>query len=206
MWPTVEVRWFYPGRVPAPPLAWFRQVAGEPEEQPCRVDQYLRLRSTEALGIKLREGRIEVKQRQRGLGLVRFQEGVAGRVEAWVKWSFALAGEDAGLAGALEPASSWIAVEKTRTLRLFQVVGEGRIVPLPAGSYETHGCGLELTRISVRGTEWWSLGLEAYGPEATLQEELVAIAKHLFARGAAPRFEATDSCSYPKWLEGLADS
>ncbi len=146
MWPTVEVRWFYPGQVPGPALAWFRQVASDPEEQPGRVDYYLLLESTEALGIKMREGRIEIKQRQQRLGLVRFQDGIAGQVEAWRKWSFGLA-----WAGAFAPPSSWIVVEKKRTLHRFQIGGEGQIVPLPAGSYEAVGCGLELTRIGVGG-------------------------------------------------------
>ena len=125
MWPTVEVRWFYPGQVPASLPAWFRQAGGEAEEQPCRGDQYLRLENTEALGIKLREGRIEIKKRQRRLGLVRFHERVAGQVEAWRKWSFALMG-----AGALVPASSWIEVEKERTLLQFQVGSGERVQPL----------------------------------------------------------------------------
>jgi hypothetical protein len=196
MWPTVEVRWFYPGRIPGPLQAWFRQVEGEGEEQPCRVDHYLRLGATEALGIKMREGRIEIKQRRRRLGLFRFHERVAGQVEAWRKWSFALAGT-----GALVPASSWIAVEKARTLVQFQVGSEGRILPLPAGSYEAQGCGLELTRIVIRGADWWSLGFEAFGPEARLQENLVAVAKHLLGSEAAPGLEDAASCGYPRWLE-----
>jgi hypothetical protein len=92
-------------------------------------------------------------------------------------------------------------VEKGRTLRLFQVGDGGQVVPLPAGSYEPFGCGLELTRIVVRGAEWWSLGLEAFGPEETLEESLMTVAGHLFASEAAPRLEAGDSYGYPRWLE-----
>jgi hypothetical protein len=200
MWPTVEVRWFYPGQTPSPLLAWFHQVEGEAEAQPCRVDHYLRLKATEALGIKLREGRIEIKQRQRRLGLVRFHERVAGQVEAWRKWSFALTGAGAGLAGSLVPASAWIAVEKERTLLLFRVAGGGRIVSLPPASYEAYGCGLELTRIRAKGAAWWSLGLEAFGQEATLQESLVTVARHLLASEAGPHLDSAASCGYPRWL------
>ena len=201
MWPTVEVRWFYPGQVPGQLVAWFRQVVGEPEEQLGRVDHYLRLESTEALGIKMREGRIEIKQRQQRLGLVRFQVGIAGQVEAWRKWSFGLA-----WAGAFAPPSSWIAVEKKRTLHRVQIGGEGLIVPLPAGSYEAVGCGLELTRIGVGGAIWWSLGLESFGPEATLRDSLMAVAGHLFASGTVPQLEAAVSCGYPRWLQRAAGS
>ena len=206
MWPTVEVRWFYPGQVPSSLMAWFRQVEGDAEEQPCRVDHYLRLETTEALGIKLREGRIEIKQRRHRLGLVRFHEPVAGQIEAWRKWSFALTGAVASLGGSLAPASAWIAVEKERTLLLYQVGSGERIVPLPAGSYEPYGCGLELTRIRARGAAWWSLGFEAFGQEANLQQSLVAVARHLLASGTVPRLEAAASCGYPRWLEGITKS
>ena len=203
MWPTVEVRWFYPGQIPAPLLAWFHQVRGEPEAQPCRVDHYLRLKTTEALGIKLREGRIEIKQRQRRLGLVRFHERVAGQVEAWRKWSFPLTRAGASLVGLLTPASSWTAVEKERTLLRFQVAAGGRVVPLPPASHEAHGCGLELTRIRARGAAWWSLGFEAFGQEANLQESLVTVARHLLASGAVPHLDSAASYGYPRWLEGI---
>jgi hypothetical protein len=95
-------------------------------------------------------------------------------------------------------------VEKRRTLRLFQVGNEGQVVPLPTGSHEGFGCGLELTRIVVRGADWWSLGLEAFGPEATLEKRLMAVAGHLFALGAAPRLEAEASYGYPRWLAQTA--
>ena len=201
MWPTVEVRWFYLGRVPPSLLAWFRGVAGDAQAQPRRVDHYLRLESTEALGIKLREGQIEIKQRQRHLGLARFHERVAGQVEAWRKWSFALTEP-----GLLVPASSWIAVEKERTLIQFQVDSGGRVEPLSPIGYGAGGCGLELTHIQAGGAAWWSLGLEAHGAEATLHENLVAVARHLFARGTGPRLKSTASYGYPRWLASITGS
>ncbi|MGD8968471.1 MAG: hypothetical protein PVI07_13255, partial [Anaerolineae bacterium] len=61
------------------------------QRHPAREDHYLRLSDTYALGIKLRQGRIEAKQRVRRPGVVRFHERVTGIVEHWRKWSFQLA-------------------------------------------------------------------------------------------------------------------
>ena len=68
MFATAEVRWFYEGAVSPEVLEWFEQGELTPEEQPYRVDYYLRLSDRDSLGIKLREGRIEVKQRHRQHG------------------------------------------------------------------------------------------------------------------------------------------
>lgn len=63
MYPTAEVRWFHRGKVPLDVMAWFLRLHGEPEEPGHRVDYYLRLSDADALGIKLRDGRIEIKTR-----------------------------------------------------------------------------------------------------------------------------------------------
>ncbi|MFN2285080.1 MAG: hypothetical protein ACK2UQ_11710, partial [Anaerolineae bacterium] len=68
MFPTVETRWFYPGIIPSDVLAWYHYGERAPEAQPTRIDYYLRLSDHGDLGIKLREGRIEIKQRAKQYG------------------------------------------------------------------------------------------------------------------------------------------
>jgi hypothetical protein len=63
---------------------------------------------------------------------------------------------------------------------------------------------LELTRIIVDETEWWSLGFEASGDgtdEATMRGSLLLVAKHVLAADEPPAFDAKASYGYPKWLE-----
>ena len=57
---TDEIRWFFPGAIPAGVLGWFRD--GAPiAPAPKRTDIYLPLPERLALSVKLREGRLEIK-------------------------------------------------------------------------------------------------------------------------------------------------
>ena len=91
MFPSVEARWFYDGTIPPRVLRWFREYQGSLEGPAHRVDYYLRLADGDSLGIKVREGRLEIKQRHRTYGMVEFHERATGLVEHWRKWSFQLA-------------------------------------------------------------------------------------------------------------------
>jgi hypothetical protein len=196
MFPTMEVRWFSTGAIPATVQEWFQQREGQPEEQPRRTDYYVRSEDGESLGIKLREGRLEVKQRLRELGGFRFHDRVAGRVEHWYKRSFAFTPGVSPL-----PGSSWIGVRKERSLYRYQLTAGRQLVAVSTADYVRAGCDLELTSVSVAGQAWWSLGLEAHGDEGTLQDMLFLVAPQVFAGGEPPALQASDSYGYPRWLE-----
>lgn len=206
MLPSAEVRWFYEGAVPPDVIAWFRRGERQPVEQPRRVDYYLHPRNVDALGIKLREGRIEVKQRQRRQGIVRFHERVSGVVEGWRKWSFALAAVHRLPADVGAPPSSWIGVQKQRQLHNYRIMGEGQLVAVPGEDYAGQSCHLELTRIQVGGTRWWSLGFEALGPERALGENLTLAVAHVLAQEPVPTLEGKNSYGYPRWLQVITQA
>ncbi|NIV28827.1 MAG: hypothetical protein GWN58_04720, partial [Anaerolineae bacterium] len=63
MYPTLEARWFMRGSIPHEVREWFARGEPAPIHEPPRMDHYLRLQRSNALGIKLREGRLEIKQR-----------------------------------------------------------------------------------------------------------------------------------------------
>ena len=201
MFPTVEVRWFNKGVVNPRVLSWFQQSKGKIEEQPARVDYYLRVADGGSLGIKLREGRIEVKQRYHQHGVVRFHERVAGLVEHWLKWSFELAGGSNYPVGMAIPASSWVEVKKERTILRYRVTSQGNMEVVSARAYCDWGCDLELTSISVEGEQWWSLGFESFGDETAIREGLILVVEKVLAAEEPPAFNAEDSYGYPKWLE-----
>ena len=203
MFPTVEVRWFRKGRIPAEVVDWFQRPPGVPEDQRARVDHYLRFEEGEAVGIKLREGRIEIKQRHCRLGLVRFHQRAAGEVDHWRKWGFDVVGGDVDPGLLLAPASSWIEVEKERRLRRYLIGRDRKITAAHAVEMCARGCDLELTRLSAEGTEWWTIGLEAFGEESFLRDHLLLAAEFVFGSEGSPVLEAGDSASYPEWLMEL---
>ena len=203
MYPTLEVRWFYQGAMPPAVLEWFQSAVQGIVVQPTRVDYYLRLPDNHSLGIKLREGRIEIKQRSQQHGLVNFHDGVAGLVESWRKWSLEVAKTGTGLEGNLEPASAWILVQKDRLLGKYRLTAGGQIVPIPASEPAGQGCEVELSNIQVGGEAWWTLALEASGQETTLQSSLLAGAGQLFRSRPPQIFSGLDSYSYPRWMATL---
>lgn len=200
MLPTAEVRWFYPGAAPLEIVTWFGQGERPPETQPPRTDYYLRLGDTDSLGIKLREGKLEIKQRQQSSATVRFGGQVAGRVALWRKWSFPLAASGGDPAALLAQSGSWLAVHKARRVRQYELTPSREVRPVPATLFPAQGCGLELTAIRVEGGRWWSLAFEAFGDEGHLRQNLLLVGKHVLARPLALALEAQHSFSYPRWL------
>lgn len=195
MFPTAEVRWFLEGPIPAEARRWFRAVAGDPEVE-VRTDRYVRPTSPDGLGVKWRSGKLEVKRRVEVVGEEQVHARVAGRVERWRKWSFPLA-PPAELA---QPAGDWIAVAKRRQVRYF-AADPDRIRWVESGEIPAHLCGLELGAVRIGDAEWWSVCLEAFGPdEAALVERLRRVATHVVAGGEPPTLGAEHAQSYPAWL------
>ena len=201
MFPTVEVRWFYKGTVPPQVAAWFDKVGQEPSELAERTDYYLYLGDGDALGIKLREGRIEIKQRQRQFGPTTFHDRVTGMVEQWHKWSFALAGSADPLGEMPIPTGSWIGVQKVRRLRRYHLAGDQRREIKAATGWPVQGCHFELTELVVEEQVWWSVCLEVFGAKSTFQQTLAFVAGHIMTRNQPPLLDVNNSYGYPRWLE-----
>jgi hypothetical protein len=195
------VRWFYEGSLPPAVLEWFQRDEPEPEVQPRRLDYYFHIAGVDSLGIKLREGRIELKQRELQWPNTALHKRVHGVLEQWCKWGFGLADPVTSLAATGVPASVWIGVEKKRIVRRYDVSGNC-VRAAGGGEYPGRGCVWELTEIGISGRPWWSLGLEAYGGEE-VREDLVRVAQHLLVDGEPPTLRAEDSFSYPELLEML---
>lgn len=199
MFQTIEIRWFCEGTIPPQVLEWFRRGEQNSEEQPHRTDYYFHPTEGDSLGIKLREGRIEIKQRHRQNGAVHLYEGVAGTVEHWRKWSFELVRTHHSLSNIVVPDVSWIGVKKKRRLRRYRLADDGKIVAVATSERPGQECALELTQINVEGREWWTVGFETFGSKAAVQEKLLLVAQQVFAV-APPTLAAKDSYGYPKWL------
>ena len=204
MFPTVEVRWFQQGQVDSGVQAWFHRVADHAQEQSPRVDYYLQKASAGNVGIKLREGMVEIKERCHQSGQIQFHPHVHGVVESWRKWSFPYP-ENLAIGQSDAFHQSWISVKKERWLCIFQING-GEIEAVPPSSRElTGGCGIELTQVEAKGELWSSVELEAFGPAEQNYDRLIATAEHIFSIGEPPLFKAQNSYAYTKWLGVLQD-
>jgi hypothetical protein len=210
-----ETRWFFRGGIPENVASWFgAQDAGRFE--PERTDHYLEIPSCRTLGVKIRNGRLELKALVGSWGECNFADTVTGFRETWVKWSSG-SGSERGIRELVtNPDDRWILVRKKRCLRRFSLEN-CEVKEMPAAEAQVvPGCHVELTAVHViasgegfsprepaawgRTERWWSLSLESFGePESSLGN-LDRAAEYFFQDPPPMPLLAACSLSYPAWL------
>ncbi|OUL19863.1 hypothetical protein BV378_32130 [Nostoc sp. RF31YmG] len=197
-----ELRWFYPGKLPDNIQVWFcANCLIDPLKSPeAREDVYLYSPGCDYLGIKLRQGRLEVKWRQAELDVMDFGELVTGKAEKWGKW---LCEDSQG--ESFQPAivlgnPSWITVQKVRYSQLFQVFADFSVQAVAANEPIDNGCSVEITNLAVHDNAWWSLAFEAFGEDKRRKENLKATANWVFHTYRNSPLAIADSFGYPHWL------
>lgn len=169
MLPSVEARWFIAGSLPEKLRICFEQGMLVGADRKVRTDHYLFLPGTASIGVKLREGKFEVKRRDADFGIAPIGSGATGRLGLWRKWSFTIADKGSEKA----PDGDWFSIEKKRLLRKYILENGGFRSVDPGEVFTEFGCTVELTTLKVRGVDWWSFGFEAFGPdENRLRETL----------------------------------
>lgn len=197
---SAELRWFKHGALPEGIAQWFQQYEGvaPPEE---REDLYLYVPENDYMGIKLRQGRLEIKWRKAQLGILRFGDAVEGNAEKWGKWlcedptqeSFQLQ----------DVVSTWVSVKKRRFQRRYQFA-DALIKVVGVNESITQGCNVELTQLRINDNEWWSIAFEAFGKEERLMNNLKSVASEVFQNYRDLELLAKDSYAYPSWLSAVA--
>ena len=198
---SAELRWFERGRVPDAITQWFQQdELGDylaPAEE--RVDVYLYLPGCEYMGIKLRQGRLEIKWRKAELGIVRFGDTLEGKAEKWGKWlcedpsQESFQPQDVG-------GKLWVSVKKARSQRRYQILPDRSIKAVPVNESIDQGCNVELTQLSINGNDWWSIAFEAFGEDERSMNNLKSVAGEVFKTYRGSELQAKDSYAYPSWL------
>ena len=207
MFRSAEVRWFFEGEGNA--AIEQRMLQSEmADRQPARLDEYLLLPGCTSTGVKIREGRFEIKSRTSPSVMHRYSERVAGYRDSWVKWSRAMPGS-VDLLRCAKDDERWVAVKKRRVLRLFSLESARPVETAPRGPILSAGCQVEYSQIDVCAdgvqapAAWWSFSLEAFGEPGTEANNLEATAHHIFDDGFDFSLPADASMSYPAWLASL---
>lgn len=172
---SLEIRWFFDGTPDAEIRAALSSWGSAQHE--TRRDRYLFV-GGDGTGLKLREGRLELKWRLRSRATS--IASLAGHVERWHKASMAA---EWGLAAAPGP---WLEVDKRR----WQWRGD-------AGA-------TELARIAAGERTSWSLAIESFGVGPAQRRWFVRTLARLARSVPAPeRFTLERSFGYPRWLGAL---
>jgi hypothetical protein len=181
---TVELRWFYRGTIPTEIERWFNQdsLGGQMESPENREDWYLYLPNCDRLGIKLRQGKLEIKWRQAELKVLHFGDLVQGKAEKWAKWTCEDPTSKCFIPAEVAGKESWLSVKKERSQRVYQ------------------DCAVELTQLDINGKDWWSLAFEATGEDDKLMDKLETVASQVFQSYRGSELRSQDSYAYPKWL------
>jgi hypothetical protein len=129
---------------------------------------------SEDLGIKWREGELQIKGRTAMLGTQAF--GIQhGRVERWVKCSYAKMPNEFQKLFAEGTELPRVSVRKTRALRKLHLdIVLGTAQEVDAKTFVDRGLGCELTELEVSGKQFCSLGFEAFPDDAAMHEAFFA--------------------------------
>ena len=203
MLPTVEIRWFIKGEIPDLLLDWFNGLKGDPTIMSQRTDYYLCMPDT-GIGIKIREGLIEHKQRSDGMGEL-WSDGVhSGAIEQWEKWSFPL--DDTGAMHKMLDTypESWQGITKKRSIRILDFDEKNRIRNTSYEALKETACGWELTELIIEGSpdKWWTMGFEAFGDIQKLKQTLLKVCDHVL-KESPTGFNASNSFAYPEWIKSI---
>lgn len=195
---TIEVRWFYPGVLPDQLFAWFNSPTEVLAPADCRTDVYLQSSSPD-MGVKLRQGNLEVKYRQEKLGEIEIKGDNIGQVEQWSKW---ICIDDTAkfTPENIADRSGWVKVAKIRYQRLYQVEFTDQI-KLTSISQPTDGAAaIELTQLQVNGQNWWTVACEYLGSRIDLKSRFNPLVQLLLSDYPLPTSNLSISCGYPEWL------
>ncbi len=188
---TIEMRWFFRS-APLDESRHFKTTTTVPP----RTDWYA-IPCQSGCGIKLREGRLEVKLRLSRHG-PREHGAFRGELESWTKWGLEFAPGESMMEH-LPRHSGWIAVQKLRSLQHFEVV-RGRVRQVE--ERPMNGCEFELTQLQVDMDHWWTVGFEAIGAADQLETNLTRVAETILERGGLEMpFVRACSFGYPHWLQ-----
>jgi hypothetical protein len=218
-WSTLEVRWFCPG-----PLAengsaledWLRShpkydgsgapaaIAWAPAPPASRQDRYLVVPGHDDMGIKWREGRLEIKGREAVLGHQWFAPGIEGWCERWLKWSYAGEAIERRFGGLFRDraANGIVTVEKRRLQRHLRLDPSGVVVEVSPGDQRERGIDVELAQVRIAGRPGelhWSLAFEAF-PSDAASERFAQVVRFFLEGCPALPLSADRSMSYPRWL------
>lgn len=201
---SAEVRWFYHESLLEPILNWFCTGKSVSPEK-TRTDHYLIFPGSEAVGVKVREGKFEIKALRGASETVRYSSNISGRSECWIKSSYEEEAVKAWVETLLSENQGLVKVTKVRWLRKFSL-DHSKLLEVSSEERPDEGCNVELTQLTVKGEEWWTFAFEAFGEPGRVREHLQEVTGYFFSiHPPINLFQAINSCPYPVWLANFTD-
>lgn len=198
---SLELRWFFDEPLSSSVDEWFRKSLPESEVSTSdkRDDTYL-FSTADDFGIKLREGRLEIKWRQVAEPY-RTAYGVTGQIERWHKWDWSdpngTTHKDVGAYSV--PNGPWITVGKERRQRKYR--WEDKFVPGSPNEILHKGVAVEITALTFQARKYSTVLIESFAPDSNTQRQLLAAGiEYLWRTYPEPMPRQECSYGYPHWL------
>lgn len=211
---SIETRWFFEGDSSRHPdlRLWFESCRPFPRAAGLRVpewtgraggapDIYLIMPGCTDMGVKWREGTLQIKGCVADLGARSFGSGHTGGVQRWIKWTYSevpaayRALFEANGAHGLETA----AVHKTRALRMIDL-GSAKAEEVVPGISLERGVGFEMADLELNGERYCSVAFEAFPGDVAIEAGFNAAVTGFLAELAGGPLGSDASMSYPEWL------
>lgn len=214
-----EVRWFFEGRADQHPtlMHWFETVdciKKSPDVKPLQwngrlddqPDVYLLVPGGDDMGIKWREGELQIKGRVSSLGTQVFCGRHQGKIERWMKWSYS--NMPKSYQRLFSPGGGMglktISVRKIRALRKVRLeTMTGIAEEVDAKTYVNRGLGFELTDLEVAEKAYCSLAFEAFPNDSAMDAAFTQTVETYLDGLTDLILTAAHSSSYPSWLGNL---
>ena len=215
-----EARWFLSNEKVQPIKDWFHGLAkpqklADDDIYP-RQDYYLTMPGVENLGIKIREPKkdegtgkmktsLEVKRLISKNKPIELENHNRGYSNKWQKLSYELkeGGSDLLSINWSLPSSgnNWLRVDKDRILAKYDA--EHKSITGDNTDLD-EACGIELTKIKINNSVFYSFGLEAFSKSGDkLDENFDGCCSYIFARITLTGLTLESSLSYPAFLSTM---
>ena len=158
------------------------------------------------MGIKWREGALQIKGRTASLGTQVFCGRHRGHVEHWAKWSYPdmpPAYKNLFLSGQEQDLLT-VAVKKVRALRKIRVdTISGRPEEVEATALIDRALVIELTDLQIQGNSYCSLAVEAFPDDSAMHSAFGGAVEAFLSDLTDIELDAAHSGSYPSWLNTI---
>jgi hypothetical protein len=201
-----EIRWFYNHNFDEI-KDWWNGNDLPFNDEGERLDYYIFIPNVDDIGIKNREGRLEVKWRIPN-SQKRFETPkLEGLIEEWVKWGWSDSKPQINdpLFDFLSeyPKGPMIKILKRRLSRKFKLFSNDKYEPVEWIDLSESGFSMELTEIILEESKWWSVGFETLGNKITLESFQTKI-KEMSSK-IPLKLKLENSYGYPKWISRVLE-
>ncbi|MEM7307991.1 MAG: hypothetical protein AAF682_15035 [Planctomycetota bacterium] len=198
---SLELRWIGSGPAEDEVRTWFESLPGEIRVEPRRVDQYICPGTWTQVGLKVRQGRLEVKAIDGPTQEFDLPgQGEGGIAERWTKWSVESAEAGRWAEDLRMEPDILVSVSKVRAIRFYGWNGLA-LGPVEKRRHEG-GVSVELADLDHADGRFWTVCIESFGAAGPAMEERLPLLIGYFLTENVPSAFRRDACkSYPEWIE-----